>query len=240
MSNEVVSMYKAFASAQSEFTTVKQTAENPFFKSKYAELSAYVEMIRPILKDHGFAVSQSTKTDEGGISVKTVLFHESGESIESEWLTLHPDKNTPQGAGSAITYARRYSLTAFLGLVSEGEDDDGAAASGTGKKADKKPPLEESVKEDIPKEETESMPFSDKDKIDPPDSKGDIETGAIKRIFAKLHAIGVADTMAQHEVVSDILNYNATLPSMNYLSSELGEIVIAELIKREKAANGGD
>jgi len=137
-SDSKAAMYKAFAAAQAEFVTVKQTAVNPFFKSKYAELSAYVEMVKPVLKKHGFSFSQPTKSDEGGVSVKTVLYHESGELIESEWLTLKPDKNTPQGAGSAITYARRYSLTSFLGLVSEGEDDDGNAASAGKKDSGKK------------------------------------------------------------------------------------------------------
>ena len=242
MSNEVVSMYKAFASAQAEFATVKQNAENPFFKSKYAELSAYVEMIRPILKKHGFGFSQSTKADEGGIGVKTTLFHESGELMESEWLTLHPDKNTPQGAGSAITYARRYSLTAFLGLVSEGEDDDGNAASGKGKKDTEKakeeaPPMDGAFDKGapVPEEETETVAFGSQDMVDPPDSKGEIETKDLKRIFAKLHGLGVSDTLAQREVVSEILGFNATLPSMNYLSVAQGDKVVTELMRREKA-----
>ncbi len=93
----------------------------------------------------------------------------------------------------------------------------------------------EAEHEDVPPEVTEDMPFGDQDKIDPPDSKGDIETKDIKRIFAKLHALDVSDTMAQHEVVSEILGFNITLPSMNFLSVAQGDKVITELINREKA-----
>ena len=100
-------------------------------------------------------------------------------------------------------------------------------------------PLGESVQEaefeDIPEEETETVAFGSQDMVDPPDSKGEIETKDLKRIFAKLHGLGVSDTLAQREVVSEILGFNATLPSMNYLSVAQGDKVVTELMRREKA-----
>ncbi len=219
MSEDKITIFRAFASAQAEFATVKQTAENPFFKSKYAELSAYVEMIRPILKEHGFAVSQSTKTDEGGISVKTVLYHESGELIESEWLTLHLDKNTAQGAGSAITYARRYSLTAFLGLVSEGEDDDGNAASegSPGKKAP--------TKESAPPSQA-SQPSVDGNL--PPLEKGDISVAQVGKVNAMLYKLGIEGD-ERKEKVSQILGYTEPIASFNNLTKSLVKDVFTRL-----------
>ncbi|KKL17461.1 hypothetical protein LCGC14_2485360, partial [marine sediment metagenome] len=83
--------------------------------------------------------------------------------------------------------------------------------------------------------ETETVAFGSQDMVDPPDSKGEIETKDIKRIFAKLHGLGVSDTLAQHEVVSEILGFNSTLPSMNYLSVAQGDKVVTALMRREKA-----
>lgn len=113
---------------QSEMGTVVFDSANPFFKSKYASLSALVSKSKPILAKNGLSVSQLVS--DGG-SVTTMLLHSSGQFLSST-LTLKAVKEDPQGQGSAITYARRYAYAAILGIVSD-EDDDGNAAT-NGKK----------------------------------------------------------------------------------------------------------
>lgn len=105
----------------------------------YPELDKILADIRPIALKHGFAIQQDTvtKRDEDGIKtigVKTILEHDSGGRKESSWLSL-PIANGAQANGSLITYLKRYSLTAFLGI--SGEDDDGAEA--TAKSTQRKP-----------------------------------------------------------------------------------------------------
>jgi len=94
----------------------------------YAALPEIMDAIRPILGKHGLAVMQSTETQDGFPSIVTKVLHESGEWISSDHLIMAPSQNDPQSAGSAITYGRRYSLTALLGLAAD-EDDDGQAGS---------------------------------------------------------------------------------------------------------------
>ncbi len=104
---------------------VKDNA-NPFFKSKYADLSSVWEACREALVDHGLAVIQTASTNEHGASVETMLCHSSGEWV-SETLTLPLAKHDAQGIGSALTYARRYGLSAIVGVAPEDDDGEGAA-----------------------------------------------------------------------------------------------------------------
>lgn len=121
-------LHKALAKAQSEMPLVKKTDSNPFFKSKYAGLPSVLEVVLPILHKNGLYLSQSPVSEGERVGVKTVITHaESGESIESSF-TMTLSKNDPQGAGSAITYARRYALVSMLGLNVD-EDDDGNLAT---------------------------------------------------------------------------------------------------------------
>jgi hypothetical protein len=112
-------------------------SENPFFHSKYADLSSVWEACRELLTKNGLAVVQTMggETHES-VTVITTLAHISGQWIRGG-LTMKPTKQDPQGIGSAITYARRYALASIVGVCPE--DDDGAAASGTNK-----PPRESS------------------------------------------------------------------------------------------------
>lgn len=115
---------KAMSQLQSEINNPANTALNPFYKSKYAPLPEVLNVARPILGKFGLAVIQNPYNDENFVYITTLVIHESGEWLETNPLQLKPEKNTPQGVGSAITYGRRYSLSAVLGLASE-EDDDG-------------------------------------------------------------------------------------------------------------------
>ena len=122
---------KALAAAQREIGVAVKDATNPHFRSKYADLQAVDEACRPALSKHGIAIAQGTGYADGFVFVTTRLLHaDTGEWIES---TLHiaPGKHDAQGVGSAITYARRFGLSA-LAAVPAGVDDDGEAAVGRG------------------------------------------------------------------------------------------------------------
>jgi hypothetical protein len=117
----------ALVKAQKKFSPALKTSTNPHFKSKYADLSACVEAVIDALNENGIALIQKTHECESGVMVETVFVHESGEVFEAGRLHVPASKNDPQGYGSALTYARRYSLMASCGIAPE--DDDGNAAS---------------------------------------------------------------------------------------------------------------
>lgn len=113
----------ALNKAQATLQVAKKGSENPFFHSKYADLLAVWDACREALTNNGFAITQIADTDsEGRAVLETVLMHTSGEWIKGR-LPLLPVKTDPQAQGSALTYARRYSLAAIVGLCTEGDDD---------------------------------------------------------------------------------------------------------------------
>lgn len=126
-SDTIIELSKSLAKFQGEVANPKNTATNPFFKSKYAPLDEVLNVVRPVLSKHGLSIIQAPSSEGEHVSITTTLLHESGEWIEFAPLSLKTDKNTAQGAGSAITYARRYAVSAILGIASE-EDDDGNIA----------------------------------------------------------------------------------------------------------------
>ena len=128
-SESIKNLAVALGKFQGEVKNAVNSADNPFFKSKYAPLNEILNDVRPLLAKNGLSVIQMPGGDGSVVTMTTTLLHESGEWIESPELTLKADKATAQGAGSAITYARRYSLSAVLGITSE-DDDDGNIASG--------------------------------------------------------------------------------------------------------------
>ena len=128
-SESLKNLLPAFAEMQAMFPVIPKTAENPFHKSKYADLVTVMEVIKPILSNKGFCFTQTNKpSGTDSIIVVTTLFHtNSGEWIQSE-IECPLVKKDAQSVGSALTYCRRYALTAMLGLVSD-IDDDGNHAS---------------------------------------------------------------------------------------------------------------
>lgn len=120
-------IYAAFVKAQRAFGPALKTHTNPHFKSKYADLSACIEAVIDSLNQHGIGLVQRTRECESGVAIETVFVHESGESMSSGILRVPASKQDAQGYGSAMTYARRYSIMAACGIAPE--DDDGNAAS---------------------------------------------------------------------------------------------------------------
>lgn len=126
-SESIAELAAALAKAQPAMRSALKSSDNPFFKSKYADLSAVWEACRSALHANGLTVVQGGEPGDGAhVTVSTMLLHTSGQYIESS-LTVRPTKPDPQGIGSAITYARRYALAAIAGVCTE--DDDGNAAS---------------------------------------------------------------------------------------------------------------
>jgi len=117
----------ALVKAQKAFGPALKSSLNPHFKSRYADLSACVEAVIEGLNGAGIALIQRTSEDATGVTVETVFLHESGEMLECGKLHVPASKQDPQGYGSALTYARRYSLMAACGIAPE--DDDGNAAT---------------------------------------------------------------------------------------------------------------
>jgi hypothetical protein len=117
----------AFVKAQRAFGPALKTSTNPHFRSKYADLSNCIEAVIDALNANGIGLMQRTYESKDGVMVETIFVHESGEVMECGMLHVPAAKQDPQGYGSALTYARRYSLLAATGLAPE--DDDGNSAS---------------------------------------------------------------------------------------------------------------
>jgi hypothetical protein len=122
-----MSIAKAFVAAKKDFAPALKTSSNPHFRSKYADLAGCLEAVNDALLANGIAVFQETSLCEDGVIVETVFLHESGETLRGGKLHVPASKQDPQGYGSALTYARRYSIMAACGIAAE--DDDGNAAS---------------------------------------------------------------------------------------------------------------
>jgi len=127
LGNILKSIHSAFVAAQKEFGPALKSSTNPHFKSKYADLSACVEAVIDALNNHGIALMQKLHESDKGVAIETIFVHESGESMANGILHVPASKQDPQGYGSALTYARRYSLMSACGIAPE--DDDGNLAS---------------------------------------------------------------------------------------------------------------
>lgn len=118
----------ALVKAQKEFGPALKTSSNPHFRSKYADLSACIEAVIDGLNNNGIYLMQLNEERPGGVCIQTVFIHESGEQITAGSLFVPAAKQDPQGYGSALTYARRYSLMAACGIAPEDDDANSAKA----------------------------------------------------------------------------------------------------------------
>jgi hypothetical protein len=121
------SLYSALVKAQSEMSGAVKDSKNPFFKSNYADLVSVMQAIRPALANNGLGFIQVCHDADGAAKIETIIIHESGEQLSCGIASVPVSKNDAQAYGSAITYAKRYSLQAAFGVPSV--DDDGNSAA---------------------------------------------------------------------------------------------------------------
>ena len=126
MSDTIADLATALALAQGEIENAAKNSANPHFRSRYADLAEIINTVRPVFARHGLSVVQSPSYDGGLVSVTTLLMHKSGQWIR-DTASAPAGKLDSQGVGSACTYLRRYSLSAFAAISQE--DDDANAAS---------------------------------------------------------------------------------------------------------------
>jgi len=124
-SESIKELATALNKAQAEMGGASKGKANSFFNSKYADLGSVIAVVKEPFAAHGLSYSQFPVEKDGRIGIETILMHESGEWL-SQSFTVHLTKQDAQGAGSAITYCRRYGLQAVAGIPSE--DDDGNKA----------------------------------------------------------------------------------------------------------------
>lgn len=122
-------IFKAFANFKKKLKQPLKDADNPYFKSKYVPLENVVQVVAEAMIDTGLSYIQEIEDlDDGYMRVDTIVLHESGEYMVIKGSKVKPVKNDSQSAGSATTYARRYSLSTAFGIASD-PDDDGNGAS---------------------------------------------------------------------------------------------------------------
>ncbi len=126
-SQTITFISEALLEAQKNIGAASKDAVNPFFKSKYADLGSVMEACKAALNDAGISVLQPVESDEHGTYVETMLVHISGEYIGSRMRLAIKEENNPQAQGSAISYARRYSLQSLVFIPAA--DDDGESAT---------------------------------------------------------------------------------------------------------------
>lgn len=214
-SETIGKLAKSLVLFNSEVNKIAKDADNPFFKNNYATLDTIIDEIRPILSKHGLSIMQIPSGDGQNVTLKTLLLHETGEWLESDELTMKPVKNDPQAVGSCITYARRYSLAAFLSL-NTGEDDDGNGATyGT----------------DKPKTKGNSGQAPSK----PQGSTGNGKASEkqIKMIHAKIAHIS-ALTKTEKQTIEDTLKGNIGTNNLSEISSQIASKAIEVLMGWEK------
>jgi len=120
-SESIGNLSLALSKVQSKLRPAKENAKNPFFKSNYADLGSVWDSVRNLLAENELSIIQMP-TDVGGLT--TILIHSSGEYLSSTMYI--PSKEDAHGVGSAISYARRYALASFIGVVTGDDDGNGA------------------------------------------------------------------------------------------------------------------
>lgn len=142
-SETLAAISPALVAALGEMEGAAKTANNPHFRSKYANLEAVVDASRDVLNGHGLAVLQGAgHVEDGKLHLTTRIIHESGEWVESEF-SLPLTKPDPQATLAALTYARRGALMAILGMPAV--DDDGETAMGRGTANDTPAPASRNI-----------------------------------------------------------------------------------------------
>ncbi len=156
----------ALVKALGELSNISKDKINPHFKNKYAGLDSILDAVRPVFSKHGLAITQLPQFQDGLAGVVTRIIHTSGESTESTLLLPLRDQSA-QSVGSALSYARRYSIISVCGICGDDSEDDGQIAS-TPSKAITKPVIAKPV---IPIKEVPAVSMA---KREIPKSAGDM------------------------------------------------------------------
>jgi hypothetical protein len=150
-SDSIANLAAALVAAQADIRGVGKDSVNPHFKNKYASLDSIIDMVRPALAKHGLAVVQGATVPESdangvlrGFTVETMLVHKSGEWL-SNGAVMPMQKSDPQGAGAALTYGRRYGVSALLNISNDEDDDGNHASVPSTQHHDSRPPVTEKV-----------------------------------------------------------------------------------------------
>lgn len=200
MSETITQLAISLVQFNTKVTKIDKDASNPFFKSKYATLDNIIDEVRPLLTSEGIAIMQIPGGDGENVTMKTLLIHESGEWIESDVLVMRPAKNDPQGVGSCISYARRYSLAAILSLNTGEDDDANAATFPSGNKQPDNKPSQTQTQEPPKTTQTQQTPPTSQtgtsDKL--------VSVGQAKMLYAKFKA----STFEEMYRINDKLGYS--------------------------------
>lgn len=154
---EVNELASALAAAQGEMESARTHNTNPFFKSKYASFTDVVTASRPALSKNKLSVIQRMLMSKEGLIIETKLMHASGQWISSV-MPINPPKDDAQARGSYISYMKRYSYAALVGVCTEDEDDDGNASAQQERKEASRPPITKSY-EKVTSEQVQNIMF---------------------------------------------------------------------------------
>jgi len=245
-SESIAELAQALAKAQGAMEPAKKSAENPYFKSHYADLAAVWDVCRGPLSDNGLSVAQGISVSSGNVVVETMLLHTSGQWLSSS-LVLTPKATDPQSVGSACSYGRRYSMAALCGVSAEAEDDDGNAATGMKKSAQAEPVKRQVAHTDTPKPAVQaSGTATEPPKTPNPYAGKELYIEVTESTFqANLAAMGIKTSaqMASELGVADWLTYKRTLkqkdPTANPYQCAIDELKRLRMASEaEKAGEG--
>ena len=201
-SDQINELATALAKAQGAMRFAIKDANNPFFKSKYADLSSVVEAIREALSGNGLSYMQHLHPSEKHeVCVETILLHASGQWISCGTLTVPVSKHDAQGFGSALTYARRYSLSAAVGVVADDDDGNAAAQAAPKAQAPKPTPMPAKVKEAAAA-------------IQKPHAKGTISGDPLEGDLTGIGPDRPADEATKGKVIHAFASIGFTLPNL--------------------------
>ncbi len=192
-SESIAKLAEALSKAQAHMSGAKKANENPFFKSKYSDLSSVIEAISKPFADNDLSFIQSPSFDGSLVTVTTRIMHKSGEWIEGT-VMLPPTKNDAQGYGSAITYGKRYGIQSMAGVPSVDDDGNDAVKKAAPKKRINKQMVQEYVQgfvEAIQDEDDLSMKELSDELKDTPEMMevwGALDSKQKKTIKEALHA----------------------------------------------------
>lgn len=182
-SESIQNLSNAMAEFQKKIKQPLKDANNPFFKSQYVPLENVVEAITETGSQLGISFMQFASSDEtGSIEVATLVMHSTGEYIEFPPVRMKPESNKPQAVGSAITYAKRYALSAIFGITSD-KDDDGNEATGLNKQVEKQP------KQQVKQQQTQDDAIVKIDKYWTELEKLGVDVAEVKKYLCDKHKV---------------------------------------------------